>query len=169
MSNDTAECGCEGHVSNFDACKYPALLNRVAVLEQEVARWKAEHAAMAIQAKDARETRRAVEQPQCTCHMLQRDTQWHDTDCPRSPVYRDKCSTTCTHDDARTPGHAERVKERDEAFNAQINAGLNAAHEQGAEAMRASCLTVVQFEMEKRGASREEWESMKSAIEGATP
>lgn len=21
----------------------------------------------------------------CTCHMLQRDTQWHDTDCPARP------------------------------------------------------------------------------------
>lgn len=24
MSNDTAECGCEGHCENFEACKYPA-------------------------------------------------------------------------------------------------------------------------------------------------
>lgn len=34
MSNDTAECGCEGHVENFDACKYPALLERVRRLEE---------------------------------------------------------------------------------------------------------------------------------------
>ena len=25
MSNDTTECGCEGHVENSEACKYPAL------------------------------------------------------------------------------------------------------------------------------------------------
>jgi len=25
MSNDTAECGCEGHADNFGDCKYPAL------------------------------------------------------------------------------------------------------------------------------------------------
>lgn len=25
MSNDTTECGCEGHVENFGDCKYPTL------------------------------------------------------------------------------------------------------------------------------------------------
>lgn len=82
------------------------------------------------------------------------------------------CGPTCTHDDAAKPGHPERVMERSEAVKDGLEAGkamVRESFEQGAEAMRAACLNVVQFEMEKRGASREEWESMKSAIEGAAP
>lgn len=26
MSNDTAECGCEGHADNFGDCKYPKVI-----------------------------------------------------------------------------------------------------------------------------------------------
>lgn len=86
------------------------------------------------------------------------------------------CSPTCTHDDASTPGHPERVKERSEEIGhpepemdpREVTA-YEAGHAAGLEDMRAACLNAVQFEMEKRGASREEWDAMKSAIEGATP
>lgn len=86
------------------------------------------------------------------------------------------CSPACTHDDAKTRGHPERAKERSEATQMVISraddrttAAESAVYERGAEAMRAACLNATQFEMEKRGASREEWESMKAAIEGAMP
>jgi hypothetical protein len=102
------------------------------------------------------------------------------------PESKYPCSPTCTHDDAAKPGHAERVRERSEAVKRAIpindlstgttspatlqaiaDISESAFYQQGAEAMRAACLNAVQFEMEKRGASREEWEAMKSAIEGA--
>jgi cell division protein FtsB len=34
MSNDRAECGCEGHYENFDDCKYPAALATIAELRK---------------------------------------------------------------------------------------------------------------------------------------
>lgn len=43
MSNDTAQCGCEGHVSSFDACKYPILKATV-----ERAAGEARHAYRAV-------------------------------------------------------------------------------------------------------------------------
>lgn len=55
MSNDTAECGCEGHVENFSECKYPALLERVRRLEDDLA------AADSARAQQAERARRAEE------------------------------------------------------------------------------------------------------------
>lgn len=84
------------------------------------------------------------------------------------------CSTSCTHDDAATPGHAERVRERSEAFTIpstlgdpcaclpgaschlhsadgepseaqwKESAALQDAHDRGAEAMREACWEAVQ-------------------------
>ncbi len=34
MSNDTANCGCEGHCENFTACKYPEAVGRINDLEE---------------------------------------------------------------------------------------------------------------------------------------
>ena len=103
------------------------------------------------------------------------------------------CSPTCTHDDAATPGHPGRVKERSEAVAAETDhrrvdrngrcrhnerwnhCGLCDEHENGreagAEAMRAACWEAVRGVMQKYGISdaspmRDE---MKSAIEGAAP
>lgn len=43
MSNDTAPCGCEGHASNFEKCKYPILKATV-----ERAAGEARHAYRAV-------------------------------------------------------------------------------------------------------------------------
>lgn len=56
-----------------------------------------------------------------------------------------------------------------EAFNAQMNMGLDAAHEQGAEAMRVACWEALQTWAQGRGLTREETQSLKAAFEGATP
>lgn len=37
MSNDTAECGCEGHASNLEDCLYPALKLEVESLRAQLA------------------------------------------------------------------------------------------------------------------------------------
>jgi hypothetical protein len=76
------------------------------------------------------------------------------------------CSPTCTHDDARTPGHSERVKERSELIRVS-----NDSHAAGAEAMRAACWEAVQGELQSNGYGPDSmtWKRMKSAIEGAVP
>lgn len=38
MSNDTADCGCEGHLENFEGCKYPALIAEVERLKAALMR-----------------------------------------------------------------------------------------------------------------------------------
>jgi hypothetical protein len=87
---------------------------------------------------------------------------------PRHP-----CSETCTHDDAATPGHPERVKERSEAFIRSVGtyhpAGPS-AYEQGAEAMRAACWEMVLGVLGRHGLGASGLSSdIKAAIEGATP
>lgn len=93
------------------------------------------------------------------------------------------CSSTCTHDDARTTGHAERVKGRGEAVSETLAQGLaaydeahadmkaNAEYDAGAEAMRAACWEAVQEQMRRMGwvSSERAWREFKAAIEGATP
>lgn len=95
-------------------------------------------------------------------------------------VTRYPCSPTCTHDDAATPGHAERVKERSEAFRKTCTGGRECSpgcdahgvgprndiearlrnldtyargHEEGADAMRAACLIALAEVMEAEGYS----------------
>lgn len=94
-------------------------------------------------------------------------------------------SGTCTHDDAKTPGHSERVKERREAVVATLadarpetedsaaaieeGAEVN-AYDRGAEAMRAACWEAVQEVLQRHGWSESGLAiDAKSAIEGATP
>jgi hypothetical protein len=92
------------------------------------------------------------------------------------PLKRYPCSPTCTHDDASTPGHPERVKERSEAFSDAVQAadnlaagerGLQRAYENGAEAMRAACLEAVMKECGVFGLGPAAREALKAAIEGA--
>lgn len=109
--------------------------------------------------------------------FFQRNTEqgegWRCSSCgcltEASPVHH-----PCTHDDAATSGHPDRMKERSEAFMGNWHPlakhrEVMEAMDKAAEAMRAACLNAVQLEMERRGASRDEWEAMKSAIEGAAP
>lgn len=104
------------------------------------------------------------------------------------------CSPTCTHDDAATPGHPERVEnlskalasslgyepervtERSEAVSIaagrpELSATEAACYEQGAEAMRAACWEAVQREIMVYGfnGSHPAYKSIKAAIEGVTP
>lgn len=94
--------------------------------------------------------------------------------------HRWPCSPTCTHDDAWTPGHPERVKERSEAFAEAADAaaglvardrGLQHAYDNGADAMRAACWEAVQGQLQALGfyAGSPAWNVLKAAIEGATP
>lgn len=100
---------------------------------------------------------------------------------------RHPCSATCTHDDAATPGHPEREKERSEAVIAAAGADdvlpvhpkpvgrvltpRDAdAYEEGVEAMRAACWEAVQGVLQKHGWSGEQVvNDFKAAIEGAAP
>lgn len=85
-------------------------------------------------------------------------------------VKRYPCSPTCTHDDAATPGHPERVKERSALFVGSIVAS-EAGYEAGAEAMRAACWGAVQERLSLLGIGPEDmvWGDCKYAIEGAAP
>ena len=105
------------------------------------------------------------------------------------------CSPTCTHEDAATPGHPERVKQRSNAFTEEsaavqmvrlaAEAGLpvrfvpreaddddsaseSDAYERGAEAMREACCEAVQRVAETLALGPTEREMLKAAIEGAT-
>lgn len=101
-------------------------------------------------------------------------------------IKRHPCSPTCAHDDAATPGHPERVKERSEAVVATLAdpssetddscAAIDAAaesdaYDRGAEAMRAACWEAVQEKAHVIGLSLHPYfmSELKSAIEGATP
>lgn len=109
-------------------------------------------------------------------------TDWPADGCASVCKSRYPCSTTCTHDDAATPGHAERVKERSEAFNgvragpltlnereqSLFEAAWDGGQEQGAEAMRAACLVAVRDTLQGFGDERL-YPMLKAAIEGATP
>lgn len=86
------------------------------------------------------------------------------------------CSQTCTHDDAATPGHPERVKERSEAViqaatrteDAASTDGHARGYNEGADAMRAACLEAVRTRLEVMGAL-DVYGAVKAAIEGAVP
>lgn len=91
------------------------------------------------------------------------------------------CSDTCTHDDAATSGHPERVKEHKSALDAVLRANYDAAradddnsaaesdsYDRGAEAMRAACWEAVQRKIWQHGLHNLEAD-FKAAIEGATP
>jgi hypothetical protein len=89
------------------------------------------------------------------------------------------CSPTCTHDDARNPGHKERVRQRSEAFvdaadidqSITRDALMGDGFEKGAEAMRAACWEAVQSQLRilGDGPGCGVWELLRSAIESATP
>jgi hypothetical protein len=105
--------------------------------------------------------------------------------CPCGPSW--PCSPTCTHDDAATPGHPERVKERSEAVAKALGgiivtrreatpeeqSAYSVGHDAGAEAMREACLYAVEQECEVLGWTATGSESIrarfKAAIEGAAP
>jgi hypothetical protein len=103
----------------------------------------------------------APQEAKCTCNMLQRDTQWHDSDCPRAPPEcrasqptRYPCSPTCTHDDAANPGHPERVKNMSARFRRAMGQDTGSV-EADAEVAR---LKVQVAELEK---DRDEWRSAR--------
>ena len=88
------------------------------------------------------------------------------------------CSDTCTHDDAATPGHPERVKERseavveataraDQAFRSYGH-GAEDGYQEGAEAMRAACWEAVRHRLWNHGLYQYT-QDFKAAIEGAAP
>lgn len=82
------------------------------------------------------------------------------------------CSPTCTHDDAATPGHSERVKVRSEAFKADPSLSVTeaATYEQGAEAMRAQIRADVAAECDRHGlAWTPAFKAIIAAIMGAKP
>lgn len=79
--------------------------------------------------------------------------------------HRWPCSPTCTHDDAWTPGHPERVK----ALSKEMTDMEPDAFEQGAEAMRAACWEAVARFCDLEGLNRYQREALMAAIEGATP
>lgn len=90
------------------------------------------------------------------------------------------CSDTCTHGDAATPGHPERVKERSEAFeqlvwskerSADWRFGFEDGKERGAEAMRAACWEAVASLLTVEGLCDSDalYNQLKRAIESATP
>jgi hypothetical protein len=89
-------------------------------------------------------------------------------------------SPTCTHPDAATPGHPERVKERSEAVKEALGPlpklGLygpseTAAWEAGTEAMRAACLETGNLVLMTFGIPLDSpcGKAFKAAIEGAAP
>lgn len=85
------------------------------------------------------------------------------------------CSPTCTHDDAATPGHPERVKERSKALNAIPTATPDPydwGRSDGIEAMRAACWEAVQTPLRILGGVEPGsaiWSAIKTAIESANP
>ncbi len=101
--------------------------------------------------------------------------------------HRWPCSERCTHDDAATPGHPERVSQRSEAVIAASNANTGhpdalpegplevvdpafiAGHEQGAEAMRAAVITLIARRSFDFGLSPWQRQTLKAAIEGVVP
>jgi hypothetical protein len=89
------------------------------------------------------------------------------------------CGLTCTHDDATTPGHPERVRQRSEAVvvslhdskAAAVDTALTRGYDEGVEAMRAACWEAVQeclglFSVPADAPMRQKF---KAAIEGAVP
>lgn len=95
---------------------------------------------------------------------------------------------TCGHEDAGRPGHADRVKERSEAFTAAIDSRcarcstspervtlcsdcFHRAKADYAEAMRAACWEVVQGQLDRDGVieGSHMWSRYKTAIEGVAP
>jgi hypothetical protein len=98
------------------------------------------------------------------------------------PLY--PCSATCTHDDAATPGHPERVKEGSEAMwrivapdapgdvpdraDDDNTAAESDAYDRGAEAMRAACWEAVHRVCDLEGLGEHMTEHFKSVIVGAT-
>lgn len=83
------------------------------------------------------------------------------------------CSPTCTHYDAATPGHPERVRERSEAVVAELNHAADRSEDwrlgysDGLEAMRTACLDAVTNYM--RAGFGGMPPALKAAIEGAAP
>lgn len=98
---------------------------------------------------------------------------WRCSECGEpSSAKRYPCSSTCTHADAETPGHPERMKERSEAFREPCDHEDSTVYHRGAEAMRAACWEAVQEALEP-GFPREGWQllwdTLKAAVDGVKP
>lgn len=178
-----------------------ALLER----EQESARMWSKRAIAAVEEHDELKARCATlsaagqvlsaHVDRCEC-----PSEGHDPSCQNEPLRRlYPCSATCTHDDAATPGHPERVRERSEAVKALsekilpgpdvvdggpetrgpvrvVSSGardMANAYAEGAEAMRAACLEAVRMVLQGEGVSEGGpsgmYERFKAAIKGAVP
>jgi hypothetical protein len=91
------------------------------------------------------------------------------------------CSLTCTHDDARNPGHAERARQRSEVWTAESVAAFNgcqndrervcygAGWEKGLDSMREACWEAIQPLLTEIGLGPLEKERWKDAIESSAP
>lgn len=108
--------------------------------------------------------------PSCPSHLNSGHIHRDDDSKPQ----RHPCSPTCTHDDAATPGHPERVKDRSEAFVEQATReartyddGKRHGFADGVEAMRVACWEAIQ--PLTHSMSEHERQQFKAAIEGAAP
>lgn len=109
------------------------------------------------------------------CGKLVDATTWVRCGFPQD-AHRWPCSPTCTHSDAATPGHPERVEEMSEAV-AEVGAAadgmaerdrtLQRAYQNGAEAMREACLDAALGWAEANYGMRPQ--GLTAAIEGAVP
>ncbi len=53
MSNDTAECGCEGHADNFGECRYPGVMAELARKSKDLRAWEQDAKAAIARAEAA--------------------------------------------------------------------------------------------------------------------
>lgn len=109
--------------------------------------------------------------PACVCRLGQ-----------NLPCYASHhpCSPTCTHLDAATPGHPERVRERSAALmaaereydngrSAGVEDGLEQGYDAGVEAMRAACLEAAMTQCDVFGLGPAFRDALKAAVEGVAP
>lgn len=113
--------------------------------------------------------------PVLSAHVDKADEPWcHNPGCiHRGQCYearRYPCSPTCTHDDAATPGHPDRVKERSEDVTGILAVPSTDCCEQAEEAMLAACLEAAREWAARNGIVGVAFDlGLKAAIEGAAP
>jgi hypothetical protein len=85
------------------------------------------------------------------------------------PLY--PCSPTCTHDDARNPGHPERVKARSAGFQQGADGVWRDDYARGCDDTRAAIWEAVQQGLQEGGYTPDDvlFTRLKHFIEGAAP
>lgn len=81
-------------------------------------------------------------------------------------VKRYPCSPTCTHDDARTPGHPERVRERSEAVLQVVQSGEEQESDGYADGVHDTRAAVEKWARESFG---EVPPTLKAVLDGVAP